>query len=662
VLIAPGKLTDFCPLYVADGSQSSVSQFDMKDVEAVGLVKFDFLGLTTLTILDWTAKYIWNAECGMRNAEPAAGESVGDSSFIIHHSSFDLAAIPLDDPKTFEIFSTGNTTGIFQFESRGMRDLVKRARPDRFEDLIALVALYRPGPMDLIPDFIERKHGRQRVDYPDPRVQPILEPTYGIMVYQEQVMQIAQVIGGYTLGAADLLRRAMGKKIPSEMAEQRGIFVDGARRNGLPESKARTLFDLMEKFAGYGFNKSHAAAYALVAYQTAYLKAHYPAEFMAATLSADMANTDKVQLMIDDAHANGLEVLPPDIQTGDYRFLPVQPALTVTGGRPGKGVIRYGLGAIKGTGESAIGHIIEARRTGGSFPDLVSFCHRVDKRVVNRRVVESLIRAGAFDSVDDHRARLLATVAMAMESAEQASRSVHQVSLFDDLAGSAPAVSMPEVPRWSSQERLLNEKLALGYYLSGHPFHGYAEEVRAFAGTPLDQLTPQPQPVLLAGIMHSLRTQMTRRGRMAVILLDDGSARIELTVFNELYEQHRHWLREDQLLIVEGKVVHDEFSGSLRVSAEQLYDLQTARNRYARAIRLICNGESSGSRLRDILTPFRNGKCPVSVVYSTRSAACEIDLGEAWRVSLQDELIRSLGSWLKPENVCIVYREPSALH
>ena len=648
VLIAPGKLTDFCPLYVADGSQSSVSQFDMKDVEAVGLVKFDFLGLTTLTILDWTAKYIRKDEGGRRKDEGSA--------------SFDLAAIPLDDPGTFEIFSTANTTGVFQFESRGMRDLLKRARPDRFEDLIALVALYRPGPMDLIPDFIERKHGRQRVDYPDPRVQPILEPTYGIMVYQEQVMQIAQVIGGYTLGAADLLRRAMGKKIPSEMAEHRGTFVEGAKGNGLPESKARALFDLMEKFAGYGFNKSHAAAYALVAYQTAYLKAHHPAAFMAATLSADMANTDKVQLLMDDALANGLKVLPPDIQSGDYRFVPVGAAAGVEGSHAARGVIRYGLGAIKGTGESAIGHIVEAREKGGPFTDLVSFCHRVDKRVVNRRVVESLIRAGAFDAIDDHRARLLATVGMALESAEQASRSAHQVSLFDDL-GAAPAIpALPEVPRWTAQERLLNEKLALGYYLSGHPFHSYAEEVRGFAGTPLAQLTPQPQPVLLAGIMHSLRSQMTRRGRMAVILLDDASARIELTVFNELYEQHRHWLKEDQLLIVEGKVVHDEFSGSLRVSAEQIYDLQTARNRYARAIRLICNGESSGSRLRDILMPFRNGKCPVSVVYSTRGAACEIDLGDAWRVSLQDELIRSLGSWLKPENVRIVYRESRTLH
>jgi DNA polymerase-3 subunit alpha len=660
VLIAPGKITDFCPIYVADGSQASVSQFDMKDVEAVGLVKFDFLGLTTLTILDWTARSIrkdegsaLTDEGGRRKAEGGAGGEAVDSSF-------DLAAIPLDDRRTFEIFSSANTTGIFQFESRGMRDLLKRARPDRFEDLIALVALYRPGPMDLIPDFNERKHGRQRVEYPDPRLRPILEPTYGIMVYQEQVMQIAQVIGGYTLGSADLLRRAMGKKIPSEMAEHRGTFIEGARSNGLPEGKARSLFDLMEKFAGYGFNKSHAAAYALVAYQTAYCKAHYPAEFMAATLSADMANTDKVQQLVDDAVANGLEVLRPDIQTGEYRFVPVRvdPA---AGERGLRGVIRYGLGAIKGTGESAITHVVEARRRGGPFRDLFEFCARMDKRVVNRRVVESLIRAGAFDAVDDHRSRLLAVVGAAMESAEQASRSAHQVSLFGDLAETPAAVSMPDVPRWTAAEHLLNEKLALGFYLSGHPFHGYADEVRGFATTPLDRLTPQPHPVLLAGIMHSLRTQMTRRGRMAVILLDDGNARIEVTVFNELYEQHRHWLKEDQLLVVEGKVAHDDFSGSLRISADKLYDLPAARNRFARAIRLTCNGESSGVRLREILAPYRSGTCPVSVVYSGRGAACEIDLGDAWRVSLQDDLIRSLGDWLKPENVKVVYREPQAL-
>lgn len=465
-------------------------------------------------------------------------------------------------------------------------------------------------------------------------------------------MQIAQVIGGYSLGSADLLRRAMGKKMPEEMARHRETFVKGALRNGVAERKAHELFDLMEKFAGYGFNRSHAAAYALVAYQTAYLKAHHPAAFIAANMSAVMADTDKVQLFADDAREHGIELLPPDVNASNYRFEPLPPSASSEGRR---GVIRYGLGAIKGTGEAAIEHLIEARRTGGPFTDLFDFCHRVDKRIVNRRVVESLIRAGAFDAIDDHRARLLASVGAAMESAEQASRSANQVSLFGELAHAAPAVVLADVPRWSERERLQNEKLALGFYLTGHPFRSYEDELKQFVTTRLDELSPQPYPVLLAGIIHSLRVQMTRRGRMAVILLDDGRARVELTVFNELFEQHRNALKEDQLLIVEGKVAHDDFSGSLRVSAEKLYDLAAARNRYARAIRLTCNGASSGARLRELLAPHRDGNCPVSIVYTNHRATCEIDLGDAWRVSLHDDLIRALGEWLEPENISIVY-------
>jgi DNA polymerase-3 subunit alpha len=641
VLIAPGRLTDFCPLYVADASEAAVSQFDKDDVEAIGLVKFDFLGLTTLTILDWTLRYI-------RQLDPAA--------------TLTLEEMPLDDAAAYRIFSSANTSAVFQFESRGMRDLLKRARPDRFGDIIALVALYRPGPMELIPSFCERKHGRERVVYPDSRVEPILSETYGIMVYQEQVMQMAQIIGGYSLGAADLLRRAMGKKKPEEMAEQRGIFREGAAKNGLSDAKAGELFDLMEKFAGYGFNKSHAAAYALVAYQTAYMKAHYPAAFMAANMSADMDNTDKVQLLVDDALANGLTVLPPDIHASAYRFVPVPPAASpaVADGKVHHGGIRYGLGAIKGTGEAAISHIIEARDKGGAFEDLFDFCHRVDKRIVNRRVVESLIRAGAFDMVNDHRASLLASVGIALESAEQASRTAHQESLFGEIGGASHKIALVEVPRWTDSERLQNEKLALGFYLSGHPFRSYESELRGFISTRLDQLTPQPHQMLLAGIIHSQRIQMTRRGRMAVILLDDGNARVEVTVFNELFEQHRHWLKEDRLLIVEGRVAHDDFSGGLRISAEKLFDLQVARSRYAKAMRLICNGASSGGKLRELLSPYRSGNCPVSVVYSNRGASCEIDLGDAWRVNLQDDLIESLAAWLSPDNVKIVYGERRA--
>jgi DNA polymerase-3 subunit alpha len=629
VLIAPGKLTDFCPLYIADGSEAAVSQYDKDDVEAVGLVKFDFLGLTTLTILDWTLRYI-------RELDPT--------------STLKLEELPLEDPAAYKIFWSANTTAVFQFESRGMRDMLKRARPDRLGDIIALVALYRPGPMDLIPSFCERKHGRERVMYPDARVEPILSETYGIMVYQEQVMQMAQIIGGYSLGGADLLRRAMGKKKAEEMAEHRQIFRDGAAKNGLSQPKADELFDLMEKFAGYGFNKSHAAAYAVVAYQTAYMKAHHVAAFMAANMSAVMADTDKVQQLFEDSIQNGIKMLPPDVNASQYRFIPLD-----------EKSIRYGLGAIKGTGEGAINHIIDERTRNGAYKDLFDFCHRVDNRIVNRRTVESLVRAGAFDSVQDHRASLLASVGIALESADQASRAINQVSLFGGLEEPGSVTPLVSCPRWTDLVMLQNEKAALGYYLSGHPFASYEPELRGFISTRLDQLTPQPHPVLLAGIMHSLRIQMTRRGRMAIILLDDGKARVEVTVFNELFEQHRHWLKEDQLLIVEGKVAHDEFSGSQRIEAKNVFDLQTARNIYARGLRITCNGSSSGLKLKEVLAPYCRGRCPVQVVYYNRGAACEIDLGDDWRVSLHDDLIESLAKWVKPENVQIVY-QPAGMY
>jgi DNA polymerase-3 subunit alpha len=624
VLIAPGKLIDFCPLYVADASDSAVSQFDKDDVEAIGLVKFDFLGLTTLTILDWTLRYI-------RQLDPA-------STLALHE-------LPLEDAASYRIFATANTTAIFQFESRGMRDLLKRARPDRFGDIIALVSLYRPGPMELIGEFCERKHGK-RFDYPDPRVKDILAESYGIMIYQEQVMQMAQIIGGYSLGGADLLRRAMGHKNAEEMAQQRSIFGAGAAKNGLSPRKADELFDLMEKFAGYGFNKSHAAAYALIAYQTAYLKVHHAAAFMAANLSAMMNDTDKVQQLHEDCLANGLEILAPDVNSGGYRFAPVD-----------KKRIRYGLGAVKGTGEGAINHIIEVREKGGPYQDLFDFCHRVDNRIVNRRVVESLVRAGAFDGVDDNRAALLASVGLALESAEQASRGANQSNLFGDVEDHRPTVHLATAPRWSDLERLKQEKTAVGYYLSGHPFRAVEAELRSFAPTRLDQVSAQPQPVILAGIIVSQRIQMTRRGRMGVLVLDDSYARLELTVFNELYEQHRHWLKEDTLIVVEGKVtksMYDE-SENLRISAEKLYDLQKAREQFARALKITCNGQSSGEKLRALLTPHLNGPCPVAVEYCNRDARCEVMLGEQWKVHPRDELIASLGEWVKPENVRLIY-------
>jgi DNA polymerase III subunit alpha len=625
VLIAPSKLTDFCPLYAAQGSESPVSQLDKDDVEAIGLVKFDFLGLTTLTILDWTLRYV-------KRLDP--------------DSTVTLEALPLDDKKTFKIFQDANTAAIFQFESRGMRDLLKRARPDRLEDLIALNALYRPGPMDLIPTYIDRKHGREQVTYLDRRLEPLIGPTYGIMVYQEQVMQIAQQIGGYSLGSADLLRRAMGKKKPEEMAQQRDIFSAGAEKNGLARDKASELFDLMEKFAGYGFNKSHSAAYALVAYQTAYFKAHYPAAFMAANMSLVMDDTDKVQQLYLDSKDNGLTILPPDVNQSAYRFEPVD---TTT--------IRYGLGGVKGTGQGAIELIIEAREE-RPFEDIFDFALRTDKRLVNRRVVEALVRAGAFDALNPDRARLLASVPIAMEAAEQAERDAGQGSLFGGGGVDEIGVRNPELVKaapWDERTRLTEEKLALGFFVSGHPFNVVKREVSGFVRGTLATLVPRSEPTLLAGIVASARMQQTRRGRMAIIVLDDGTAQIEVMVFAELYEQHRELLREDQPLVLQGKVQSDEFSGGIRISANEVFSLADARAKFGRQLRLSMNGEADSKRLMELLKPFRGGGLAVRVCYHKNGAESVLRLSDDWKVRPEDGLMDQLSAWLTPANVEVLY-------
>jgi DNA polymerase-3 subunit alpha len=622
VLIAPGRLSEFCALYAADGAHV-ISQLDKDDVEAVGLVKFDFLGLTTLTILDWAERYV---------------RGLGEKEFA-------LGKVALDDAATYKLLSSGNTTAVFQLESRGMRDLIKRARPDRFEDVIALVALYRPGPMDLIPEYIERKHGKS-VEYLDARLKPILGPTYGIMVYQEQVMQIAQVIGGYTLGGADLLRRAMGKKKAEEMALQRDSFVSGAKERGLSQGKATQLFDLMEKFAGYGFNKSHAAAYALLAYHTAYMKAHHAAAFAAANLSAVMDDTDKVRQFHEDAVANGLKILPPDVNSSEYRFVPVD-----------RGTIRYGLGAVRGTGQAAIENVIQARSS-KPFTDLFDFCSRVDKRLVNRRVLEALVRAGAFDALDAHRSRLAASAGRALEAAEQAERQASQESLFGEAeAPRGGAHAYVEAAPWDARQKLLEEKSALGFYLSAHLFSIYQNELGRFPRTPLARLKAGDK-VWMAGIVLSARTQMTRRGRMIVVMLDDATAQVEISVFNELFERHRDKLKEDALLIVSGKVQDDQFSGGLRVTAEDLLDLDGLRARYAARLKISLNGGADAKRLQEVLAPYRasgSGACQVVVSYGNGQAACEVVLGEGWRVRPDGKLISDLGAWLAPENVELVF-------
>ncbi len=626
VLIAPGRLTDFCPLYRAEGSEAMVSQFDKDDVEAIGLVKFDFLGLRTLTILAEAVRFV-QRHPGREN--------------------FRLEDLPLDDPAVYKLFADGNTTAVFQSESRSAKDLEKKLKGDCFEDIIALMALNRPGPLGsgMVDDFIARKQGKQKPEYFHPDLEPVLKSTYGIIVYQEQVMLVAQILAGYSLGAADMLRRAMGKKKPEEMAQQRTIFLEGAARRGADTKVAERLFDLMEKFAEYGFNKSHSAAYALVAYHTAWLKAYYPAEFMAATMSSEMSDTDKVRVFYEDCRANGLTMLPPDINLSGYRFEPVS-----------KTEIRYGLGAIKGSGEAAIGAIVAEREANGAYKGLFDLTRRVDKRYLNRRVLEALVKAGAFDVLNDHRASLMASVGAALETADRAARSGGQVGLFGEALDGG-GEDLIDVPRWPEQEKLLQEKSALGYFFSGHPFTSYLAEVSSFAKRQLDSLEPSRDPVMLAGIVVSLRTQMTRRGKMLILLLDDATAQVEVVIFNELYEQNRHLLKDDALLVIEGKVNRDDYSGGVRVTAERIYDLAGARTRFAQGLRLACNGQSSGRKLAELLAPYKaqEGGCPVWVDYHTPNARCRVRLGEDWRVRLDDRLLESLGGWLRPEAVNVIY-------
>jgi DNA polymerase-3 subunit alpha len=557
--------------------------------------------------------------------------------------------LPIDDKPTFQLLKTANTTAVFQLESRGMKDMLKQAMPDCFEDIIALVALYRPGPMDLIPDFCRRKHGKQRVEYPHPLTEPILKETYGIAVYQEQVMQIAQVVAGYSLGGADLLRRAMGKKKKEEMDAQRKIFTEGATKNNMTEKQASELFDLLEKFAGYGFNKSHAAAYALVAYQTAFLKTHYPAAFLAATMSADMNNTDSVHIFYDDCAANKVEVLPPDVNESEFKFKPIS-----------RTQVLYGLGAVKGTGWAAIEVILQARKTDGPFKDLFDFCCRLDLRKVNRRVIESLIRAGAFDKLEPNRNALLSGVALAIGAAEQTNANSNQNSLFGEASDQSVHV-LPNVAPWTEQQKLQEEKVALGFYLSGHPYWAYQKDLSNFITTTLASLAPREQPQLLAGIVSGIRVRMTGRGKMAIVGIDDGTTRIEVVVGNELLNQSQQLLKDDQLVIVEGRVSNDDFSGGIRVNARKLYDLSTLRNSKASFLKISCNGQADAMKLKTLLKPYcvstsdEQRGCAVKVEYHNTTSKVELMLGSEWRVDLHDELINGLTQWLSQSNVKILY-------
>jgi len=647
VVIAPSVLTDFAPLFCDDSGGSVVTQFDKDDVEAVGLVKFDFLGLRTLTIIDWAVKTI-NAERARKGEPP-----------------LDISAVPLDDPKTYELLKRCETTAVFQLESRGMKDLIRRLQPDCFEDIIALVALFRPGPLQsgMVDDFIARKHGKTTgpIDYLHPDLKPVLQPTYGVILYQEQVMQIAQVLAGYTLGGADLLRRAMGKKKPEEMAKQRSIFIEGALKRGVERDTAAYIFDLMEKFAGYGFNKSHSAAYALLSYQTAWLKAHYPAAFMAAVLSSDMDKTDKVVALKYECDQIGLTVEPPDINQSQYMF-------TVSGER----TIRYGLGAIKGVGQAVIESLVAEREANGPYRDLADLCRRSDMSRLNRRVLEALIRSGAADSLGPNRATLMHSLPVAMQLADQTTRArvVGQDDLFGlhDPTPETTAVFETEVlPEWSRRVRLEGERETLGLYLTGHPFDEFEEEVRPIVSGRIADVTgdrPPPaggegfrfqgKPVTVAGMVFDV----SKRGGRVTFTLDDRSGRLEASMFEEAWQQYRALIAKDAILVVDGMLRFDEYSESWRLNAKRVTPIDQAREQYARRL-LLHWPQGAGRRfvkaLEEALRPFKGGKCTVAIRYQGSGARADLVLADEWRVRPTRELTEKLAQLCGHDGVRLVY-------
>jgi DNA polymerase-3 subunit alpha len=643
VVIAPSVLTDFTPLYCEEGSTTPVTQFDKDDVEAAGLVKFDFLGLRTLTIIDWVVRDV--------NAERAAR---GEAPLVMNN-------LPMDDPATYALLKSTRTTAVFQLESRGMKDLIKRLQPDRFGDIVALVALFRPGPLQsgMVDDFIARKHDTSgaTIDYLHPQLKPALEATYGVILYQEQVMQIAQILAGYTLGSADLLRRAMGKKKPEEMAKQRSIFVQGATARGVREAQATHIFDLMEKFAGYGFNKSHSAAYALLSYQTAWLKAHYPAAFMAAVLSSDMDKTDKVVLLFDECASMGLTVLPPDVNESVFKFRVAGPLS-----------IRYGLGAIKGVGESAVEAMIEERSARGPFKSLPDLCHRIDLQRVNRRVFEALIKSGSLDRIGPNRASLNAELERSMHLGEQSSRasSVGQVDLF---GLSATAAEPAAVADWSEAQRLAGERETLGLFLTGHPITPYEPDLKFLVSARLADVggpkpAPAPEggrswsagkPATVAGLVLEIR----RRPNRVTLILDDRSARLEVSLFEEAFQQHRDIIVKDAILIVEGSLRYDDFIEGWRLQAKTLMDIDRARERFARRLWLKWPKEfdepAGMSRFEQMLKPYLRGPCGVSVALNRPEYSGKVHLSDAWSVRPTRELLNKLSALVGREGWYLVY-------
>jgi DNA polymerase-3 subunit alpha len=649
VVIAPSVLTDFAPLYCDDSGGNVVTQFDKDDVEAAGLVKFDFLGLRTLTIIDWALKIINGIR--VQRGEPP----------------LDVNTVPMDDPKTFALLKACSTTAVFQLESRGMKDLVRRLQPDRFGDIVALVALFRPGPLQsgMVDDFIDRKHGKidGPIDYLHPSLKPVLEPTYGVILYQEQVMQIAQVLAGYTLGGADLLRRAMGKKKPEEMAKQRSIFVDGAVARGVVPQLAAHIFDLMEKFAGYGFNKSHSAAYALLSYQTGYLKAHYPAAFMAAVLSADMDHTDKVVTLIMECAEIGLKVKPPDVNHSLYEFA-----------AGGERTIRYGLGAVRGVGRGAVEELLAQRNAQGPYKSIEDLCRRLDLQKVNRRVLEALIRSGSLDGLGANRATLMQRLPTAMQLGDQNSKAheAGQNDMFglaaDDRAPVVVPLRTPEAPDWSEAVRLQGERETLGLYLTGHPIAQFEAGLNRFVTHRIgDLISDRPMETVRFGggktvTVAGLIDEVKKRGPRTILNLDDRTGRLEVTLFEDVFQRYRDLVSKDALVLVEGSLRFDEFSDSWRLAARKITELDKMREQQARRVVLKWPARPDSAvllgRLAEILTPFRPGPCPVTVEYTGSGACGALTLGPEWTVRASRELLEKLESLVGRGGVQVVYGAP----
>ncbi|WP_111813027.1 DNA polymerase III subunit alpha [Acinetobacter soli] len=634
VVIAPGKITDYSAVLCDADGTNRVAQYDKDDVEAAGLVKFDFLGLRNLTVIEDAVQNI--------------------NKRIQFETPLEIANVPLDDKDAYLVFANANTTAVFQFESVGMKKMLKEARPSKFEEIIAFVSLYRPGPMDLIPDFIHRMHGGE-FEYLHPLLESVLEPTYGIMVYQEQVMQAAQFCAGYTLGGADLLRRAMGKKKPEEMVKQRKIFIEGAAQKDIDEATANHIFDYMEKFAGYGFNKSHAAAYALVAYHTAWLKAHYPAEFMAAVLSSEMQNTDSIVFLIDDCRNNALEVMPPSVNMSLYHFHASDERTIV-----------YGLGAIKGVGEQAMQSVIDSRIKQGPYTDLFDFCHRIDLKKINKRTLEALIRAGALDCLQIERSTLMAQLPEAVQAAEQArqNRETGIMDLFGEVEEVQRKPAKPVKP-WSDEVRLKGEKDTLGLYLTGHPIDVYRTELKSFIPAKLNELTPTRRGVttVFAGLVLDVANFPNR----IVVTLDDGTARVEVSCNHERFQRFKEIVAIEQVVVIEGEIYEREGFDRPMARLTKAFSLNEIRQKRANHIRIQPTDDlmtpALARDLQQILLPYCNiDMCqhiPVIMCIDQPYASAEVQLGQNWKVAPLDELLVKLRDYFGKEAIYIEYQVKS---